>query len=167
VHLVTELSLAASMLALGWLVLWRVSVRSWQASTVADAGLVAVLLFVVTSRVISPQYMVWLVGLAAVCALHGSLMRLPICLIIAATALSCLEFPYWFDELMASQRNAVLLVTLRNVLLLAAAFLGAARLWRSTRAADIVASEAGVVHLPMQRVPVGADGDQDARHPSA
>ncbi|HZE65338.1 MAG TPA: glycosyltransferase family 87 protein [Sporichthyaceae bacterium] len=176
VHLVTQLSLVASVLAMGWLVLWRVSVRTWRASTVADASLVATLLFVVTSRVISPQYMVWLVGLGAVCAVHwrgepsqagreNTVMRLPICLILAATALSCLEFPYWFDELMASQRNAVLLVTLRNVLLVAAAVIGATRLWRSTRVTELTA-EAGAVHLPMQRVPVGADGGQDARHPS-
>jgi Glycosyltransferase family 87 len=178
VHLVTQLSLAASVLAMGWLVLWRVSVRTWRASTVADASLVATLLFVVTSRVISPQYMVWLVGLGAVCAVHwhgetgqfgrreNTVMRLPICLILAATALSCLEFPYWFNELMASQRNAVLLVTMRNVLLLAAAILGAARLWRSTREGGLAADEAGAVHLPTQRVPVGADGGQDARHAS-
>jgi hypothetical protein len=162
VHLVTQLSLAASVLAMGWLVFWRVSVRTWRASTVADASLVATLLFVVTSRVISPQYMVWLVGLGAVCALHSgrredTVMKLPICLILGAAALSCLEFPYWFDELMASDRGAVMLVTLRNVLLVAAAVIGATRLWRSTRAEAAVEAEAGTVHLPMQRVPVGAD----------
>ncbi|MBD0693283.1 hypothetical protein BG452_40840 [Streptomyces sp. CBMA123] len=32
-----------------------------------DAALCALLIFVVTSRVISPQYLVWLVGVAAVC----------------------------------------------------------------------------------------------------
>jgi hypothetical protein len=172
VHLVTQLSLAASVLAMGWLVLWRVSVRTWRASTVADASLVATLLFVVTSRVISPQYMVWLVGLGAVCALHwrglpsqhghigrreDTVMKLPICLILVATALSCVEFPYRFDELMASERGAVMLVTLRNVLLVVAAVIGAARLWRSTRAPAVGAAEAAAVHLPMQRVPVGAD----------
>jgi hypothetical protein len=162
VHLVTQISLAASVLAMGWLVLWRVSVRTWRASTVADASLVATLLFVVTSRVISPQYMVWLVGLGAVCALHSgrreaTVMKLPICLILVATALSCVEFPYRFDELMASERGAVLLVTLRNVLLVAAAIIGAARLWRSTRAPASGSAEAAAVHLPMQRVPVGAD----------
>ena len=35
-------------------------------STLADAAFTAVLLFTTTSRVISPQYLLWLVGLGAV-----------------------------------------------------------------------------------------------------
>lgn len=139
VNVVAKLCLIASALALGWLVLWRLTARTWQDSTTADAALVAVLLFVVTSRVISPQYMVWMVGLGAVCALHfgprgSSVMRLPVGLVLVATALSCIEYPYWFDELLNAERGAVLLVTLRNVLLVGAAVIGASRLWRATRA---------------------------------
>ena len=105
----------------------------------ADAALVALLLFVITSRVISPQYMVWLVGLGAVCALNfgrsgDSVMRLPVVLILVATGLSAVEFPYWFDDLLQAKRSAVLLLTVRNLLLVSAALIGAARLWRSTRA---------------------------------
>jgi len=33
----------------------------------ADVGFAAVLVAVVTSRVLSPQYLVWLLGVAAVC----------------------------------------------------------------------------------------------------
>ncbi|WP_344604903.1 glycosyltransferase family 87 protein [Sporichthya brevicatena] len=139
VNLAAKLCLLASALAFGWLVLWRLTARTWRDSTTADAALVAVLLFVITSRVISPQYMVWLVGLGAVCALHfgprgTSLMRLPLALVLVATALTCIEYPYWFDELLNAEREAVLLVTVRNVLLVAAAVIGASRLWRSTRA---------------------------------
>ena len=139
VDLVARLCLIASALAFGWLVLWRLTARTWRDSTTADAALVAVLLFVVTSRVISPQYMVWMVGLGAVCALHfgsrgSSVMRLPVALVLCATALSAIEYPYWFDELLNAERAAVLLVTVRNVLLVGAAVIGATRLWRSTRA---------------------------------
>ncbi len=139
VQLVAKICLALSVVALGWLVLWRSSARTWRVSTTADAAFVAVLLFVVTSRVISPQYMVWLVGLAAVCALHfgpsgDSVMRLPAGLVLVATALSCVEYPYYFQELLAAERGAVLLVTVRNLLLVAAALIGATRLWRTTRA---------------------------------
>ncbi|MGQ0466077.1 MAG: glycosyltransferase 87 family protein [Sporichthyaceae bacterium] len=174
VQLVATLSLAASLIALFWLAYWRTTVKVWRDSTVADAALVAVLLFVVTSRVISPQYMVWLVGLAAVCALHwrgvpsqhghsgrrgDSVMVLPVALILMATALSCVEFPYYFDELMRAERGAVLLVTVRNVLLVAAALIGANRLWRSTRAVK----DAGQadVHLPAQRM-ANLAGEQSA-----
>lgn len=139
VNVVAKLCLIASALTFGWLVLWRLTARTWRDATTADAALVAVLLFVVTSRVISPQYMVWMVGLGAVCALHfgprgTSVMRLPVVLVLVATALSCVEYPYWFDELLNAERGAVLLVTLRNVLLIGAAVIGASRLWRSTRA---------------------------------
>jgi hypothetical protein len=139
VRLVARICLLLSVLALVWLVAWRATARTWRVSTTADAALVAVLLFVVTSRVISPQYMVWLVGLAAVCALHfgpggDSVMRLPVGLVLVATALSCIEYPYYFQELLAADRGAVLLVTTRNLLLVAAALIGATRLWRTTRA---------------------------------
>jgi hypothetical protein len=135
---VALLCLISSLLAVAWLVAWRVTVRTWNTSTVADAALVALLLFVITSRVISPQYMVWLVGLGAACALNfgprgDSVMRLPVVLVLAATGLSAVEFPYWFDDLIRADRGAVLLLTVRNLLLVSAALIGAARLWRSTR----------------------------------
>ena len=112
VRLVARICLLLSVLALAWLVLWRATARTWRVSTTADAAFVAVLLFVITSRVISPQYMVWLVGLAAVCALHfgpggDSVMRLPAVLVLIATALSCVEYPYYFQELLAAERGAV------------------------------------------------------------
>jgi hypothetical protein len=162
VQLVAALSLATSVIAMCWLLYWRITVRHWRASTAADAALVAVLLFVVTSRVISPQYMVWLVGLGAVCALHfgrrgDSMMGLPVALILMATALSNIEFPYFFDELMRAEREAVLLVTLRNILLVAAAVIGAHRLWRSTRVPLETGDEQAAIHLPMQRIPAAAD----------
>jgi hypothetical protein len=136
---VALLCLVTTVLATAWLVVWRVTVRTWNSSTVADAALVGLLLFVITSRVISPQYMVWLVGLGAVCALNfgrsgDSVMRLPVVLILVATGLSAIEFPYWFDDLLQAKRGAVLLLTVRNLLLVSAALIGAARLWRSTRA---------------------------------
>jgi hypothetical protein len=100
--------------------------------------------------VISPQYMVWLVGLGAVCALRfgsrgDSVMRLPVVLTLIATGLSCIEYPYYFEELLAGERGAVLLVTVRNMLLVAAALIGASRLWRSTRAGASAPSGLAVV----------------------
>ncbi len=166
VQLVAALSLATSVIAFCWLAYWRVTVRVWRASTMADAALVAVLLFVVTSRVISPQYMVWLIGLSAVCALHfgrrgDSVMALPVALILMATALSCVEFPYFFDELMRAERGAVLLVTVRNLLLVSAVLIGASRLWRSTRV-TLDEAEQSSVHLPTQRIPAASAADEQS-----
>ncbi len=67
VELVSTLALGLAVLALGWLLLWRLRARLFTVRTPAEAAFTAVLLFTVTSRVISPQYVVWLVGLAAVC----------------------------------------------------------------------------------------------------
>jgi hypothetical protein len=161
INLAAKLCLIASALAFGWLVYWRLTAKSWHDSTPADAALVAVLLFVVTSRVISPQYMVWMVGLSAVCALNfgprgTSVMRLPVVLVLIATALSCWEYPYQFDELLNAERGAVLLVTVRNVLLVAAAAIGASRLWRSTRARPGHEATTGGMRVLVSQVQLGS-----------
>ncbi|MBA2948582.1 glycosyltransferase family 87 protein [Streptomyces himalayensis] len=133
VPLVSMLAQALSVLALGWLVVWRLRARTWSASTPADAAFTAVLLFTVTSRVISPQYMVWLVGLAAVCLLfRGSRMAVPAWLVLAATLVTLLEFPVWFSHVVASDALGVTLLYVRNGLLVAATVTAAVRLWRHT-----------------------------------
>ena len=86
------------------------------------------LLFTTTSRVISPQYMVWLVGLAAVClALRASRQTVPALLVLAATAVTLLEFPVWFAHVVASDALGVSLLVLRNGLLVAASVLACLR----------------------------------------
>ncbi|MCM2392465.1 glycosyltransferase 87 family protein [Streptomyces albipurpureus] len=133
VPLVSSLALALALLALGWLVLWRWRARAFGPGSLADAAFTAVLLFTATSRVISPQYLLWLVGLAAVClVLAGSRMALPAALVLAATAVTTLEFPIWFAQVVASDPLGVSLLVVRNGLLVAAAVTAALRLWRGT-----------------------------------
>jgi hypothetical protein len=94
---------------------------------------VAVLLFTTTSRVISPQYMVWLVGLAAVClCFRASRMGVPALIVLLASFVTVLEFPIYFGNVVASDGLGVTLLFLRNGLLVAAAVLAAVQLWRST-----------------------------------
>jgi len=77
--------------------------------------------------------MVWLVGLAAVClCFRSSRMRLPVYLVLAAAFVTVLEFPIWFADVVASSTLGVTLLIVRNGLLVVAALLGAAELWRST-----------------------------------
>ncbi|WP_281909982.1 glycosyltransferase 87 family protein [Streptomyces olivaceus] len=103
------------------------------AHTAADAAFVAVLLFTVTSRVISPQYLVWLVGLAAVCrCFRASRMRVPVALVLAASLVTVLEFPLLFADVVASTPLGIALLAVRNGLLVAAALVGARALWRDT-----------------------------------
>ncbi|RPK86337.1 glycosyltransferase 87 family protein [Streptomyces sp. ADI98-10] len=133
VELVSTLALGLGALALGWLVLWRLRAGSFAAHTPAEAAFTAVLLFTVTSRVISPQYVVWLVGLAAVClAFRGAAMTLPAVLVLVASGVTLLEFPIGFGHVVASDAWGVTLLLVRNGLLVAASLIAARRLWRST-----------------------------------
>ncbi|WP_406396066.1 glycosyltransferase 87 family protein [Streptomyces sp. NBC_00887] len=130
---VSTLALGLSALALGWLLVWRLRARTFAVHTPADAAFTAVLLFTTTSRVISPQYMVWLVGLASVCLVfHGSRMAPPACLVLVATGVTLLEFPLGFAHVVASDAEGVTLLVVRNGLLVAATLSAGRRLWRGT-----------------------------------
>ncbi|MGY6022480.1 glycosyltransferase 87 family protein [Streptomyces spinosirectus] len=133
VTLVSSAALFLTGIAFGWVLLWRLMATRFLPNTLADAAFVAVLMFTATSRVISPQYMVWLVGTAAVClCFRGSRMRLPVWLVLAAAFVTVLEFPVWFQHVVTSDTLGVTLLFVRNGLLLAAAVLAAVELWRST-----------------------------------
>lgn len=132
---VAAVSLALTVAALGALLLWRTRARRWSPATPYDAALCAVLLFTVTSRVISPQYMVWLLGLAAVCLTSRHTTQRPAAvLIVAATAVSSMEYPALYQEVVDSTWTGCLLMLARNGLLTAAAALSFVRLWRGTAA---------------------------------
>jgi hypothetical protein len=155
VALVSRLAQVLTVLALGLLLVWRRRARGWPPGTLADAAFVAVLLFTVTSRVISPQYMVWLVGLAAVCLAHrGSRMTGPAVMVLAATLFTMLEFPVWFGQVVASDPLGIALLFARNGLLVAAAVTGGVRLWRRT----VPARHGGAAHAAA--VPKPADDEE-------
>ena len=126
-------ALILSGAALAWLVLWRMMAVRFEAWTVADAAFVAVLMFTTTSRVISPQYMVWLVGLGAVClCFRESRMGVPVGLVLVASLVTVLEFPVWFGHVVASDALGIALLVVRNGLLVAATVVAARVLWCAT-----------------------------------
>lgn len=132
VSAVAAVSLALTVAAFGLLLLWRVRARHWTPATPYDAALAAVLLFTVTSRVISPQYMVWLLGLCAVCLTSRHTTQRPVAaLVVAATAVSSVAYPGLYGEVVHSTWAGCLLMLVRNGLLATAAGLSFARLWRS------------------------------------
>ncbi|MEV4436835.1 glycosyltransferase family 87 protein [Streptomyces sp. NPDC049555] len=133
VHAVSALALLLSVLAFAWLLVWRVRARRFTATTPYDAAFAAVLLFTTTSRVISPQYMVWLIGLGAVCVtMRTPRQQLPVLLVLLAAPLTQLEFPIWFSHVVASDKLGVATLTLRNALLVTATVISCRRLWRET-----------------------------------
>nr|WP_245703139.1 glycosyltransferase family 87 protein [Streptomyces lushanensis] len=134
---VREVALAALLLtasAFCWLLLWRVRAVRWTVATPFDAALTAVLLFTVTSRVISPQYLIWLLGLAAVCLTSRATSQRPVALLLLpATVLSAVGYPVLYLDVMAVTPLGCAVMALRNGLLLAAALLACRRLWTGTR----------------------------------
>ncbi|MFG3350104.1 glycosyltransferase 87 family protein [Streptomyces sp. NPDC048018] len=132
VSTVGHLALLLTTLAFIWLLLWRVRARRWTAATPLDAAFAAVLLFTVTSRVISPQYLIWLLGLAAVCLTSRSTVMRPVALLLLpAAALSALAYPVLYEDVVTGTWPGLTVMVLRNALLLAAAALAARRLWTS------------------------------------
>ncbi|MFG2608290.1 glycosyltransferase 87 family protein [Streptomyces sp. NPDC048514] len=130
---VSAAALALTGAAFGWLLLWRLRAVRFPPHTLADAAFTAVLLFTVTSRVISPQYLVWLIGTAAVCLTHrASRMGAPALLVVLASFVTVLEFPLGFTHVVTSDWYGITLLVLRNGLLAAAALTAARRLWRAT-----------------------------------
>ncbi|WP_413757496.1 glycosyltransferase 87 family protein [Streptomyces sp. MMBL 11-3] len=125
--------LALTVAALGALLLWRLRARHWTPATPYDAALAAVLLFTVTSRVISPQYLVWLIGLAAVCLTSRHTTQRPVAaLVTAAAAVSALAYPVLYDDVVACSWTGSLVMLVRNGLLVTAAGLSFQRLWTAT-----------------------------------
>ncbi|GHB19376.1 glycosyltransferase family 87 protein [Streptomyces chryseus] len=132
-------SLVLTAAAFCWLLLWRIRARRWTPATPFDAALAAVLLFTVTSRVISPQYLVWLLGLAAVCLTSRATTQRPVAaLLLPAAALSALAYPVLYDDVVSGSPLGCALMVVRNLLLLAAALLSCHRLWASSRSTGAV-----------------------------
>ncbi|MFF9480239.1 glycosyltransferase 87 family protein [Streptomyces sp. NPDC014733] len=177
--LVPQVGAVATVLtavALGWLLWWRLraGIRSAPRPAVwCDAAFTAVLLATVTSRVISPQYLLWPVGLGAVClTVRASRQILPVVLVLAATGLTCWEFPLWFGHVVASDAPGLTVLLLRDALLVWAALLAARRLWRTTvrRTTDeeggTDAGDAAARPVPEAAPDAGAD-EAGAARPSA
>jgi hypothetical protein len=77
-----------------------------------------VLAFVALGKVLSPQYVIWLAPFAALCWARGE--RLAGALIAAAVALTQVEFPRHYLDLVTGETWVVVVVALRNAALLAA-----------------------------------------------
>lgn len=97
----------------------------------ADVALVALLVSVVTSRVLSPQYSVWIVGVAAVTFLDPeSRMRRVVWLLAPSILVTQVIYPYGYGSFLNGDWWAVLLQVTRVGLLLAATAIGLAVILR-------------------------------------
>ncbi|MFF2195017.1 glycosyltransferase 87 family protein [Streptomyces sp. NPDC058157] len=131
---IARASMGLTVIGFLLLLLWRVKANRWSSATPFDAALCAILVFTVTSRVISPQYMIWLLGLAAVCLTSKHTTQRPVAwLLVVTTGLTTLVFPVWYDsEILATSTLGTVLLCSRNALLLFATVWSGVRLWKAT-----------------------------------
>ena len=112
---------------IGVLVFWRVTGRLANAEP-ADIALTAVLISILTSRVLSPQYMVWVFGLIAVAAFRPQQNFRKILIMISISAgLGQLIYPFLYGSLMAGAWIPVMAHTVRILTLIWATAL----MWRN------------------------------------
>ena len=103
---------------IGVLIFWRVTGRLDSAAP-ADLALTAVLISIVTSRVLSPQYMVWVFGILAVCAFRPQQkFRRILILIFISAGLGQLIYPFLYGSLLAGSKLAVAAHTIRILTLI-------------------------------------------------
>ena len=112
---------------IGVIAFWRVTGRLTK-SEPADIALVVVLLSIISSRVLSPQYMVWVFGLLAVAAFRPQHdFRKILILISISAALSQLIYPYWYESFIEGDKFIVAAHTIRILTLIWATVI----MWRN------------------------------------
>jgi hypothetical protein len=148
-HLAATISPWLTLLTVGlvYLFIWRRRhyLRAVPAA-VPLAALALVLAFVCTSKVLSPQFMIWTFPLVALVTVgRGRGQRTLGALCLLAMLLTQVEFPAYYWSFVAFHRVPVMIVTLRNITLLAAGVLAAVLVWRLPAVAGLGAREAGAI----------------------
>ena len=123
----------ATATAVGWQLLLASGRVSWRPEFAADAPLAATLLYLVASPVLSPQFMLWVTGLAAACLAAGRTTQRPAALaVLAAAGLTQLIFPTGWHSLLHGSGLVTGILTTRNLFLVAAAALSCRRMTSAT-----------------------------------
>jgi hypothetical protein len=143
-----RLCLAATVLAVAavaalW---WRTAVGHGEDvdADTARAALVlaAVLAMLATSRVLSPQYLVWAVAVCAVCAtLSASPLRSTVRLVLLTALATQVEFPFVYGSVAAGSWLGVGILVVRNALLLWATGQAFVIVWRFGRKSKEIAGD--------------------------
>jgi len=126
----TLISLVATLVGialLGRLSYWRLFNKLSEVPP-ADIALLALLLAIATSRVLSPQYLVWIFGVLAVCAFNPQPnFRRIFILICVSSGLGQLIYPGWYVSFQLGGNLAVAAHTIRVITLVWATVL----VWRN------------------------------------
>lgn len=120
----TVLTAAVIVLALGWAAM-RLSRDDWSPRQAVVFSMMLIMLIIVTNKVFSPQYLVWIAPVAAV-ALLVSRQRIAITVtvqILVAAALTTLVYPVFYDWLISNPPYLIAAgaLVLRNIVVVALA----------------------------------------------
>jgi len=119
---------------IGWRLLVASGRAAWRPEFATDAPLAATLLFLVVSPVLSAQYLLWVVGLAAACLATGRTTQRPVAIaVLAVAALTQGVFPIWWPGVVSGSGPVTAVLVTRNVLLTATAVIACARILRAPR----------------------------------
>lgn len=114
---------------IAWSVLTARGRVRWRPEFATDAPLAATLLFLITSPVLSAQYILWALGLAAVCLAARQTTQRPVAVALLAVAgITQIVFPGQWSHLLSGSALITGVLVLRNVLLVAATALSWQRL---------------------------------------
>ena len=107
--------------------------------TPGDIGLTLILIAVATSRVYSPQYDVWVMGMAATCLVDRRTRMIPVVwTVVALCALTSLIFPWLYGSLLHLYPLASSMQVLRIALLLVCTVWALIIVFRSARSRTVL-----------------------------
>jgi hypothetical protein len=141
VVLAQDASLLGLVLAAAAVFGWRLLIASgrarWRPEFAVDAPLAATLLFLVVSPVLSPQYLLWVIGLAAACLATGRTTQRPAALaVLAAAGLTQVIFPVGWPSLLSGSAAVTGVLVARNMFLVAGAVLSCWRILSASSPGD-------------------------------
>ena len=124
--------LALGLLAVAYVCIWRArAVVRHDPAWVAPAALAVLVAFMCGNKVLSPQHLLWVLPLVALCLVAKPVShRVVGVVMLVAIALTQVEFPAMYHELQALHTLPLLVVAVRNVLMLAAFVVLVASLWK-------------------------------------
>ena len=130
-----------AVMVTAWCVLTARGRIRWRPEFATDAPLAVTLLVLVASPVLSPQYMLWAIGLAAAClAARQTTQRPAAWAILAAALLTVIVFPTGWGSLLRGSAIMTGILAARDALLAAAA---AVSCWRVLSAARVGGEDHG------------------------
>ncbi len=137
---------AVLVFALGWAV-WQLFADRWAPRTALAFLLLLVLLLMMANKVFSPQYIVWVGPLLAVCLqmTRSRLVGLLAGVAVVTAGLGLYVYPYHYDELWLSPGGAggvIAVLAVRNLLIVVMTGLAALWLGREVRVSGRAAPDA-------------------------